>query len=176
VKSTTDRILAGLLVALVATLGWVVVRKDGGSLHEPVTEAGDKAPKFEVVTDSGKKITPTDFGGKLLVLNFWAAWCQPCVQEAPSLEAFHQAYGPKGVVVLGISVDKNKELYDRFKDKFGLTFKTYRDQDWNIAADFGTFQLPETYVIDQSGRVVEKVIAAQNWMEPKWLASVDKHL
>ena len=171
-KSTTDRILAGLLVVLVAALGWVV--RD--SLREPVTETGDKAPSFQIVTDSGKKITPTDFGGKLLVLNFWAAWCQPCVQEAPSLEAFKQAYAPKGVVVLGISVDKNKELYDRFKNKFNLTIETTRDAEWDIAAKYGTFQLPETYVIDPSGRVVQKVIAAQNWMEPKWLESVNKLL
>ncbi len=159
-------------MALVAALGWVV----SGSLREPVTETGDKAPAFQIVTDSGKKITPTDFGGKLLVLNFWAAWCQPCVQEAPSLEAFQQAYGPKGVVVLGISVDKNTELYDRFKDKFGLTIETARDSEWDIPAKYGTFQLPETYVIDPSGRVVQKVIAAQNWMEPGWLASVEKLL
>lgn len=158
------------MVALVAALGWVV----SGSLREPVTETGDKAPAFQIVTDSGKKITPTDFGGKLLVLNFWAAWCQPCVQEAPSLEAFQKAYAPKGVVVLGISVDKNKELYDRFKNRFNLTIETARDAEWDIPAKYGTFQLPETYVIDSSGRVVQKVIAAQNWMEPSWLDSVNK--
>ncbi len=160
------------MVALVVALGWVV----SGSLREPVTEVGDKAPEFTVRTDSGKTLKPADFGGKLLVLNFWAAWCQPCVAEVPSLEAFKQEYAGKGVVVLGVSVDTNPELYKRFIDKFSVTFETSRDPGWDIAAKYGTFQLPETYIIDSSGRVVQKVIAAQNWMEPQWLESVNNLL
>jgi peroxiredoxin len=172
VKNTVDRVLAGMLVALVAALGWVV----SGSLEEPVTKVGDKAPAFRVRTDSGKTLTERDFGGKLLVLNFWAAWCVPCVQEVPSLEAFQREFGPQGVVVLGVSVDTNPELYRRFIDQFGVTFETARDPEWEIAARYGTFQLPETYIIDRSGRVVQKVIAAQNWMNPQFLESVRKLL
>ena len=171
-KSTTDRILAGLIFVLVCALGWKV----SGSLEEPVTKVGDKAPTFSVKTDSGKTITPANFGGKLLVLNFWASWCQPCVAEVPSLDTFQREYGPKGVVVLGVSVDTNPELYHRFLDQFKVQFETSRDPDWNIAASYGTFQLPETYIIDSSGHVVQKVIAAQNWMDPKWLESVKKLL
>lgn len=171
-KSTTDRILAGLIVALVAALAWKV----SGSLEEPVTRVGDKAPAFSVRTESGKTITPTSFGGKLLVLNFWATWCQPCVAEVPSLEAFQREFGPQGIVVLGVSVDTKPELYDRFLNRFNVTFETSRDPEWDIAARYGTFQLPETYIIDSSGRVVQKIIAAQDWMNPKWLESVKKLL
>jgi peroxiredoxin len=80
------------------------------------------------------------------------------------------------VVVLGVSVDTNRELYQRFIDQFGVTFETARDPEWDIAARYGTFQLPETYIIDRSGRVVQKVIAAQNWMNPQFLESVRKLL
>jgi cytochrome c biogenesis protein CcmG, thiol:disulfide interchange protein DsbE len=172
VKSITDRILAGLIVVLVGALGWVV----SGSLEEPVTKVGDRAPQFSVKTETGKTLTEKDFGGKLLVLNFWAAWCAPCVQEVPSLEAFQQAYGPQGVVVLGVSVDTNPELYRRFREQFDVTFETSRDPGWDIAASYGTFQLPETYIIDKSGKVVQKVIAAQNWMDPAFVESVKKLL
>jgi peroxiredoxin len=172
VKSNTDRILAGLIVVLIAVLGWKV----SGALEEPVTKVGDKAPTFSVKTDSGKTITPANFGGKLLVLNFWASWCKPCVMELPSLETFQREYGPQGVVVLGVSVDTNQQLYRSFLDQFKVTFETSRDPDWDIAAKYGTFQLPETYIIDTSGHVVQKVIAAQNWMDPKWLESVKKLL
>lgn len=159
-------------MALVAALAWKV----SGSLEEPVTRVGDKAPAFSVRTESGKTITPTSFGGKLLVLNFWATWCQPCVAEVPSLEAFQREFGPQGIVVLGVSVDTKPELYDRFLNRFNVTFETSRDPEWDIAARYGTFQLPETYIIDSSGRVVQKIIAAQDWMNPKWLESVKKLL
>jgi peroxiredoxin len=160
------------MVVMVGALGWVI----SGSLQEPITKVGDRAPQFSVKTDTGKTITESNFGGKLLVLNFWAAWCAPCVQEVPSLEAFQKALGPEGVVVLGVSVDTNPALYSRFRDQFGVTFETSRDPDWNIAASYGTFQLPETYIIDRSGRVVQKVIAAQDWMNPAFLESVKKLL
>jgi cytochrome c biogenesis protein CcmG/thiol:disulfide interchange protein DsbE len=106
VKSTTDKILAGLIVVLVGALGWVI----SGSLEEPITKVGDRAPQFSVKTENGKTLTETNFGGKLLVLNFWAAWCAPCVQEVPSLEAFQKTMAEKGVVVLGVSVDNNPAL------------------------------------------------------------------
>jgi cytochrome c biogenesis protein CcmG/thiol:disulfide interchange protein DsbE len=172
VKSTTDRILAGMIVILIGALGWVV----SGSLEEPVTKVGDRAPQFSVMTETGKTLTQNNFGGKLLVLNFWAAWCAPCVQEVPSLEAFQQAMGSQGVVVLGVSVDTNPDLYNRFRDQFNVSFETFRDPQWEIAAKYGTFQLPETYIIDSSGKVVQKVIAAQNWMDPAFVASVKKLL
>jgi cytochrome c biogenesis protein CcmG, thiol:disulfide interchange protein DsbE len=172
VKTTLDRVLAGLMLVMLCTLGW----KISGSLKEPITKVGDRAPKFSVKTDSGKTLTESDFGGKLLVLNFWAAWCAPCVQEVPSLEQFQKTMGPQGVVVLGVSVDTNPALYQRFRDQFGVTFETSRDPDWNVAASYGTFQLPETYIIDASGNVVQKVIAAQDWMNPAFLDSVKKLL
>ncbi len=160
------------MIAMVCALGWVV----SGSLEEPITKVGDTAPTFSVRTENGKTLTPTSFGGKLLVLNFWASWCAPCVQEVPSLDQFQKEFGPQGVIVLGVSVDKNPELYNRFREQFNVSFETSRDPEWDLAAKYGTFQLPETYIIDQSGKVVQKVIAAQNWMDAKFLESVKKLL
>ena len=133
----------------------------GGFRHAgpPVTNAGDTAPEFTVTTDDGKTITRDNFGGKLLVLNFWASWCPPCVEETPSLEEFARELGPEGVVVLGISNDRNEKLYRRFIQQFGITFETARDPEANISASYGTFQIPETYLIDRNGKVVEKVIS-----------------
>lgn len=147
-----------------------------GSLEEPVTEVGDRAPKFSVVTDSGKTITPTSFGGKVLVLNFWATWCPGCVQEMTALDRFQREMASQGVVVVGISMDANEALYKRFLQQYPLSIQTVRNPDWAISASYGTFQLPETYVIDQSGRVVQKVIAAHNFMDPAFIESIKKLL
>jgi cytochrome c biogenesis protein CcmG/thiol:disulfide interchange protein DsbE len=172
VKTVTDRILLGLVLALGISLAWVV----SGTLDDRIIKVGDTAPDFKVVTETGRTISPANFGGKLLVLNFWASWCQPCLQEVPSLEVFQREFAPQGVVVLGVSVDKNEKLYHRFLDQFPVSFQVARDPSWDIAANYGTFQLPETYIIDSSGKVVQKVIAAQNWMNPEFVQSIKKML
>jgi cytochrome c biogenesis protein CcmG, thiol:disulfide interchange protein DsbE len=172
VKSATDRILLGLALVLGVSLAWVV----SGTLNDGIVRVGETAPDFKVTTESGRTITPENFGGKLLVLNFWASWCQPCVQEVPSLEVFSRQFASEGVVVLGVSVDKNEKLYHQFLQQFPVTFQVARDPSWDIAANYGTFQLPETYIIDSSGKVVQKVIAAQNWMNPEFVQSIKKML
>lgn len=164
--------MAGGVAALAAILVWVVA----GTLTTPVVNAGDRAPKFKVVTEDGKTVTPTDFGGKLLVLNFWASWCEPCVAETPSLEQMSQLLGKKGVVVLGISMDTNEKRYKDFLSKYGISFETSRDPSADIATSYGTLQYPDTYIIDPSGKVVEKVINWQDWMNPQVLDRLQKML
>jgi cytochrome c biogenesis protein CcmG/thiol:disulfide interchange protein DsbE len=172
VKTATDRILLGLVLALGVALAWVV----SGTLDDGIVRVGEMAPDFKVVTDSGKTLTRSNFGGKLLVLHFWATWCGGCVEEIPSLEVFQRQYGPQGVVVLGVSVDANEKLYRRFMSQFHVSYMTSRDPSWDIAASYGTFQLPESYIIDSSGKVVQKVIAAQNWQRPDFIDSLKKLL
>jgi cytochrome c biogenesis protein CcmG/thiol:disulfide interchange protein DsbE len=163
-----DRIFAGLIIALAAALIWVV----SGTLQERITNAGDKAPDFKIVSDSGRTYTRSDFGGKLLVLNFWASWCAPCVEEVPSLDAFQRTMATDGVVVLGVSIDTNEKRYKQFLDRFHVNFPTARDPNADISSSYGTFQIPETYIIDRTGRVREKIISNQNWMDPQFLARV----
>ena len=78
-KSNTDRILIGLVAALAIGLAWAV----SGTLDDGIVRIGEVAPDFKVVTDSGKTLTRSDFGGKLLVLHFWATWCISCIAELP---------------------------------------------------------------------------------------------
>jgi cytochrome c biogenesis protein CcmG/thiol:disulfide interchange protein DsbE len=167
-----DWILTGTLVVLAGILVWVVA----GTLEPPVVNAGDTAPKFSVVTEDGKTITPSNFGGKLLVLNFWASWCRPCVAETPSLDRFARTFANKGVVVLGVSTDTNEKLYKEFLARYRIGFETSRDPDADISSSYGTFLFPDSYIIDPSGKVVEKIINAQNWMDPQFLDHIQKML
>ena len=95
----------------------------------------------------------------MLVLNFWASWCPPCVQETPSLSQFAAAYKDKGVVVLGISVDKDEKAYHAFLQRFRPAFLTVRE--FEIHEDYGTFMYPETYIINAKGHVSEKDCGAR---------------
>ncbi len=160
-----DRVLQLLIVASLGMLVGVVAT----SIEERVVVAGDKAPNFSVTTDAGRKITRSDFGGKVLVLNFWATWCPPCVDEIPSLEEFHRQLSGAGVVVLAVSVDRNGDQYSRFLQRAGITFQTARDPDAVISSRYGTFKYPESYVIDRNGKVVQKIIGATNWTDPRMI-------
>lgn len=164
----TERFLQisiGLLLVLLAA-----VIADG--FREKVVNVGDKAPDFRVVTDNGRTLTPSDFGGKLLVLNFWATWCPPCVQEIPSLDEFQKQLSRSGVVVLAVSVDKSEQEYRAFLAKTKVSFLTARDPAAEISGDYGTFRYPETYVIDAKGRVVQKHIGSEVWTNENLMQTV----
>ncbi len=161
-KFGVDKALrAGILVLTIALVGVLA-----NTLRDRLVVAGDSAPGFEVTTDSGRKISVGNFGGKVLVLNFWATWCPPCISELPSLNAMAQELKGSGVVVLGISVDKDKAAYERFLKKVKLNFETSRDPGADISAEYGTFKYPETYIINTDGKVLEKFIADRDWMDP----------
>ncbi len=128
------------------------------TLDQRIIQPGDDAPAFSFVTDQGKTVTPANFGGKVLVLNFWATWCQPCLEEFPALNRFSASVRDNGVVVVGVSVDKNEKQYQRFIQSTRPNFQTKRDPDADVSSSYGTFQFPETYVIDSKGKVIKKYI------------------
>ena len=149
------------------------------TMQDHIVKEGDRAPNFTISTDSGKRISPREFGGKVLVLNFWASWCGPCVQEAPSLAEFQRMLGGSGVVVLGVSVDRNETLYKNFIKRFRLPFETARDPEEDISALYGTAKFPESYIIDRTGKVVRKYAGLPDrngqaipWTDPELVSYV----
>ena len=149
----------------IGVLAVVLVYVLYAAIHQRVVEAGDTAPDFSITADNGRTVTLPNFGGKLLVLNFWASWCGPCVEETPSLSKLARDYASKGVVVLGISVDKDPQVYQRFLQKYKPGFLTAREM--KVHEDYGTYMYPETYIIDARGRVVLKIAEPADWSDPK---------
>lgn len=133
------------------------------TLRDTTAKEGKPAPAFVLKTDQGRKVSSTDFGGKVLVLNFWATWCPPCVEEVPSLNRFQQKFASSGVVVVAVSIDKNDQKYKAFLGKIPVAFQTVRDPAADVSSDFGTYQIPETYII-KNGVVMRKLPEAENWM------------
>ena len=165
-----DRLLRIATGVLVVTLCYVIY----AAIHERVVVAGDRAPAFTIRTDSGQRVSLPNLDGKILVLNFWATWCPPCVEETPSLSRFAQVYSPKGVVVLGVSVDQDPQAYGAFLRKFKPAFLTAREL--KLHEDFGTYMYPETYIIDSQGRVLQKLAEPADWMDPKITGYIDSLL
>lgn len=160
-----DRVLAGAIGVLLAAL----IAVFGAAVREKRVGVGDRAPHFSVRTDSGLTITPSAFGGRLLVLNFWATWCPPCLEEMPSLDRMQQQLKDQGVVVLGVSVDEDEAAYRRFLERAKVSFLTARDPEAAISALYGTYRYPESYVIDRQGKVVQKIIGAVDWTDDRMM-------
>jgi cytochrome c biogenesis protein CcmG, thiol:disulfide interchange protein DsbE len=154
----TNNILRSVLAVLMAAFLAVIVL----SLRDTSAKEGGQAPKFSITTDQGRQVTPLQFGGKVLVLNFWASWCQPCVQEIPSLNAFQKRFAKDGVVVVAVSIDKNPEKYRAFLRRIPVVFETARDPKAGLSAEYGTYQVPETYII-KDGRILRKFAMGEDW-------------
>ncbi len=139
--------------------------------------AGRTAADF-ALTMAGKPIHLSDYRGKVLVLNFWASWCPPCVEEAPSLNRLQRHLEPLGGTILGFSIDEDPAAYDKFLKDFAINFPTWRDPSVHdnksaIMTGYGTSLIPETYVIDRHGKIARKIIGPQQWDSPEMLAYFD---
>ena len=161
--------LAAILILLMG-LGFVIY----DTLRDKVTQVGDTAPDFEVTAENGKKFSRSDFGGKILMLNFWATWCPPCIEETPRLNALQEELAKDGVVVLGISVDKNEKPYKKFIERMRVKFPTTRDAEARISASYGTYKFPETYIINSAGKVLAKYEGepSSTWLDPKVIEQI----
>jgi peroxiredoxin len=128
-------------------------------------QIGTQAPDF-TVNDGDKSVTLSQLRGKTVVLNFWATWCPPCVQEIPSMVQLQKQLGDK-VVVLAVSTDVDADAYKKFTTKNMQGVLTVRDGDNKANALYGTFAFPETYIIDRNGIIRRKFIGAVEWNNPE---------
>ena len=159
------------LLVLASIVGLTVFLAFHSRQVEPVAQ-GDEAPGFTLPSSKGDNISLADFRGRVVVLNFWATWCPPCIEEMPSLQSFAAAMEPFGVTVLGVSVDHDPEALEKFVANTQLTFPIARDPNQKVSSRYGTFKFPESYVIDSEGRVAEKLIGAVNWQDARVVSRI----
>jgi len=140
------------------------------SAHPP--RIGNTAPDF-TLSDSQHTVALSQLRGKPVVLNFWATYCPPCVEEMPSLIELQKQLGDK-VTILAVSEDADDNAYRQFVRDHNVELLTVRDPHQNTNEVYGTFKFPETYVIDRNGKIVRKFIGPQDWTSPDLVAYFNK--
>ena len=128
---------------------------------------GTTAPDF-TVRDGQKTVTLSQFRGRPVLLNFWATWCPPCVQETPALVALQQQVGNR-VTILAVSMDQDEAAYKAFTAKNMPGMLTVRDPDHTSSSVYGTFAYPESFLIDKDGKIQRKFIGAIEWTSPEMI-------
>lgn len=134
---------------------------------------GEPAPDFSL-QDSGRTVALHDYKGQVVVLNFWATWCPPCVEEMPSLVQMQSRLKDKGVTVLAVSTDIDGAAYQKFLMNNKVDLLSVRDPKQVSNSLYGTFKFPETYIIDRQGVVRRKFIGAVNWTNPDIVAYLSR--
>ncbi|PYV55867.1 MAG: TlpA family protein disulfide reductase [Acidobacteria bacterium] len=129
-----------------------------------------RAPDF-TIQDSEHSVTLSQLRGKIVVLNFWATWCPPCIEEMPSLVQMQKKMQDKGITVLAVSVDDDPNDYHKFLKDHSIDLLTVRESGQRtptgviapVSSRYGTIKVPETYIIDRGGVIRRKFIGPVDW-------------
>lgn len=151
---------------MTALFGVTLAMKLRGEIN--LLAVGSEAPEFEAVElGSGRPVGIEDYRGKVVLLNIWATWCPPCVEEMPSMERVHRKLAGTDFHVVAVSVDEaDSTVVSKFAKDLGLTFEVVHNRDGSIRRIYQTAGVPESFVIDRDGVIVKKVIGAAAWDSP----------
>ena len=173
-----DRLL-GLLIVIALTLLVLRNQKPGlensqPEINEFKSQEGYLAPRFTLRNLKGN-LEGLDYHlGKVIIVNFWATWCTPCVKEMPSFENLYRRFRSKGLTILAVSLDKNSpSKVQEFVDKHKLSFPVLLDTDGGAEKLYPSFTIPFTYVVDKKGRIVARVDGGKDWGSAKTFEAVE---
>ena len=149
-----------LLIVITAMIGsgWIVLTRAQEGLDAVAgAVAGGVAPDFSLATSAGETITLSDLRGQTVIINFWATWCPPCLEEMPAIQEIYDAYRDEGLVVLAINQDEPADRVIRFAEQHRLTFPLLLDPEFGVTDRYQVGLLPSTFFVDRSG-IVHEVI------------------
>ncbi len=172
-SKTGTRIFSG--VVLIVAVGVVVLFAAPSYRQGEASIAGSTARDFALELN-GRPAHLSDLRGKVVILNFWASWCPPCVEEIDSLNALQKLIAARGGTVLGISVDEDADAYQKFLREHDVPFPNFRDASKKIAQTYGTAMYPETYIIGPDGRILRKIVGEQEWNGPELAGYIESLL
>ncbi len=171
-KRIVKKTLIYLMLAMIIGAGPILLTKSVYSLgvNELMTSLGVTslaegkiAPGFTLKDLDGKKVSLSDYRGKLIFLNFWATWCPPCRREMPSMERLYQRFKDEDFVILAVDLREGKRVVEKFARKYKLNFPILLDSTGKTGDAYGIRAIPTTYFIDRQGKLIGKAVGARDW-------------
>ncbi len=131
-------------------------------------QVGQVAPDVNLKTLDGETVRLSQYRGKVVVLNFWATWCPPCLAEMPSMEKLYRMFPDGDLVMLAVNTEEDgAEILPGFLKSHPHSFAILLDPEADAQQAYGVFRFPESFIIGRDGRVVDMVIGAIDWVDPK---------
>lgn len=161
--------LIGVSIIFLAILAvfFIPLPKENSSQKANATAIkGNLAPNFTLLNLSGKKVTLSSFKGKVVLLNFWATWCYPCSMEIPSMELLYKKFKKLNFQMLAVKV-KDKPFGSKIVDEKDIKFPVLLDNSNKVSMLYGLTGVPESFIIDKKGYIVERIAGAFDWSQPK---------
>ncbi|MFV8753299.1 TlpA family protein disulfide reductase [Nannocystaceae bacterium ST9] len=143
-------------IALTSLLLSSFLACDTGATTDPSAAIGTPAPALVGLDLAGERVDLAALKGKVVVVDFWATWCEPCRDELPELVGLQRELGPQGLVVIGVSVDDERDAIDRFLATMPLAITIVHDHDDAIVGAWAPPAMPTSYVIDRSGELAHR--------------------
>jgi len=171
VRRILNRVQSGWIVSLISGCIMAALLTVGCDRGDHPRKIEKLAPQF-VLSDGTNTVDLSKLRGRVVVLNLWATWCAPCVEELPSLLAL-QKQMPQ-LVIVAVSRDEDPDAYHRFLVQHHVDLVTIRDENQQVDHLYGTEQIPETYIIDRQGVLRRKFVSAQNWTSPEIVSYLSK--
>ena len=133
---------------------------------QPVA-AGDLAPAFQLEDTNGNQVSLSDLRGKVVLVNFWATWCPPCIEEMPSMDMLNKVMAGYDFVMLAINTEENgRSTVADFLKKTPYNFPILYDDKGVVQKRYGVFKFPESFIVGKDGIVAEKIIGPLDWSSP----------
>ncbi len=137
----------------------------GCSEESETPEGSNQAPDFQLNTLDGQTIALSDFRGKVVMLNFWAHWCVPCVSEMSFIQQVYDEWQEAGLVLLAIHIGEDTEAAASFVEEYNLTFPVLLDIEGIVATQYGATSIPTSFLIDEDGIVQAAKVGAFSSVE-----------
>ena len=167
---------AGVLVLLLA----LVTSLPGNARSADATWrpwAGGRTPALTLNDADRRAHNLVDYRGKVVLVNFWATWCEPCRDEMPALQRAQASLADKGLIVLTVNVGDSEEKVAAFFQQAGLSLPVLFDKDWSVSRSLWKVRmLPSTYVVDRKGAIRYSILGEVSWDAPHHIASLTRLL
>lgn len=140
-----------------------IVEDSTNKLRLEIPKAPTTAPDFELQDPAGKQLSLKELRGKVVFLNFWATWCQPCIEEMPAMEKLHRELEKDGLVILAINFQESPERVKAFLAEHKLTFTALLDRDGKISELYQAWALPVSVIINKRGDIAARAMGSKDW-------------